>query len=329
MKSVFCTAPSGQGKVFPFEGFGMQGRIADGHRHRRRHTAGGEGYVLAGLSIFAAWAFVVTAVSAQPPAPAQPPPGGRGRGTITSPRNAYPDRAPGDPAAIERGKALYGVNCQFCHGADTRGGDGGPSLLRSATVLGDQDGELIAPVVRSGRPGMPKFTLSDDQIKFVAAFVHSFRAAGYDESRNKPPSIIVGDSKAGEAFFNARCASCHSTTGDLRGLAGRIPDERLLQQTWLMPGSGGGRGGPPPVTVPPVMATVTLPSGEKIEGRLDRLDDFTVSLTTADGTHRSFRTIGNTPRVDVRDPLQPHRDLLGVYTDGDIHNVTAFLVTLK
>jgi hypothetical protein len=176
---------------------------------------------------------------------------------------------------------------------------------------------------------MPKFTLSDDQIKDVAAFVHSFRAAGYDESRNKPPSIIVGDSKAGEAFFNARCASCHSTTGDLRGLASRIPDERLLQQTWLMPGSGGGRGGPPPVTVPPVMATVTLPSGEKIEGRLDRLDDFTVSLTTADGTHRSFRTIGNTPRVDVRDPLQPHRDLLGVYTDGDIHNVTAFLVTLK
>jgi cytochrome c oxidase cbb3-type subunit III len=81
--------------------------------------------------------------------------------------------------------------------------------------------------------------------------------------------------------------------------------------------------------VPPVMATVTLPSGEKIEGRLDRLDDFTVSLTTPDGTHRSFRTSGNTPRVDVRDPLQPHRDLLGVYTDADIHNVTAFLVTLK
>jgi cytochrome c oxidase cbb3-type subunit III len=273
-------------------------------------------------------ALIVVAASTLEAQPAQPP-GGRGRGTITSPRNAYPDRLPGDPAAIERGKALYGVNCQFCHGADTRGGDGGPSLLRSATVLGDQDGELIAPVVRSGRPGMPKFTLSDDQIKDVAAFVHSFRAAGYDESRNKPPSIIVGDSTAGESFFNARCASCHSTTGDLRGLASRIPDERLLQQTWLMPGSGGGRGGPPPVTAPPVMVTVTLPSGEKIEGQLDRIDDFTVSLTVADGTHRSFRTAGNTPKVDVRDPLRPHRDLLGVYTDSDIHNVTAFLVTLK
>src|SRR6267378_8101857 len=101
---------------------------------------------------------------------AQPPPqggrggrGGRG-GTITSPRNAYPDRPPGDPAAVERGKALYGVNCQFCHGADTRGGDSGPSLLRSGVVLDDQSGELMAPVIQNGRPGMPKFTLTDDQI---------------------------------------------------------------------------------------------------------------------------------------------------------------------
>jgi len=73
-------------------------------------------------------------------------------------RQDYPLRPPGDPASIDRGKALYGVNCQFCHGVDTRGGDGGPSLLRSSVVLADQKGELIAPVVRSGRPGMPKFT---------------------------------------------------------------------------------------------------------------------------------------------------------------------------
>jgi cytochrome c oxidase cbb3-type subunit III len=280
--------------------------------------------------IVTAWVmFAGLGAAAAAQAPAQPPPGGRGRGAITSPQNAYPDRPPGDPAAIERGKALYSVNCQFCHGADTRGGDSGPSLLRSSTILDDREGELIATVVRAGRPGMPKFTLSDDQIKDVAAFIHSFRAAGYDESRHKPPSIIVGDAKAGEAFFNARCAACHSTAGDLRGIASRISDERQLQQTWLMPGSGGGRGGPPPVTPPPVMVTVTLPSGERVEGQLDRIDDFMVSLITADGTHRSFRTSGGTPKVDVRDPLQPHRDLLRVYSDADIHNVTAFLVTLK
>ena len=244
-------------------------------------------------------------------------------------RRDYPTRPPGDPAAIERGKALYGVNCQFCHGADTRGGDGGPSLLRSGLVLADQKGEQIGPVVRAGRPGMPKFTLSDDQIADVAAFVHTFRAAGYDESRVKPPSIVVGDAKAGEAFFGAKCASCHSATGDLRGIASKVADPRLLQQTWLLPGSGGGRGGPPPVQVKPTTVTVTLPSGEKVEGRLDRIDDFVVALTLPDGTHRSFSTSGDTPKVEIHDPLEPHKALLRSYADTDIHNVTAYLVTLK
>jgi cytochrome c oxidase cbb3-type subunit III len=273
---------------------------------------------------------LILALATALPVHAQPPPGGRGAPPAPR-RQDYPVRPPGDPAAIERGKALYGVNCQFCHGADIRGGDSGPSLLRSGVVLDDQQGELIAPIVQNGRPdrGMPKVGFSLAQIADVAAFLHTFRAAGYDESRQKPVSIIVGDAKAGEAFFNAKCASCHAAAGDLRGIAGRIADPRLLQQTWLLPGSGAGRGGQPPVTVPPTRVTVTLPSGEKVEGTLDRLDDFVVSLTTADGTHRSFRTTVDTPKVEIKDPLQSHRDLLRVYTDTDIHNVTAFLVTLK
>src|SRR5438045_1611736 len=118
---------------------------------------------------------------------AQPPQGRGGRGSITSPRNAYPDRPAADPAAVERGRALYGVNCAFCHGADTRGGDSGPSLLRSGLVLDARGGELIAPVVQNGRPdrGMPKFAFSTEQVADVAAFIHTFRAAGYDESRQK------------------------------------------------------------------------------------------------------------------------------------------------
>jgi mono/diheme cytochrome c family protein len=270
-----------------------------------------------------AFAFLVVTIRAQPPASQ-----GRG-GAPPQRRQDYPVRPPGDPAAIERGKALYGVNCQFCHGADIRGGDGGPSLLRSSLVLADQNGELIGPVLRAGRPGMPKFTFNDGQIADVAAFVHTFRAAGYDESRLKPPSIIVGNAAAGETFFKAKCGGCHSPTGDLKGLATKFADDRLLQQTWLMPGTGSGRGAPPPVHVSPTRVTVTLPSGEKVEGVLDRLDDFVVSLTTADGTHRSFRTSGDSPKVEVHDPLQPHKDLLRVYTDADIHNVTAYLVTLK
>ena len=261
--------------------------------------------------------------TAQPPRPPQPPGGGGFR-------EAYPPRPPADPASVERGKALYGVNCTFCHGADTRGGDGGPSLLRAALVLDDQHGELIGPVIQNGRPGrgMPRFALSAEQVADIANFIHSFRAAGYDQSRNVPENIVVGDAKAGETFFTAKCGACHSAAGDLKGFGAKFADPKMMQQNWLMPGSSG-RGGPAPVKVPPVTVTVTLPSGEKVDGAVDRLDDFVVSLTQPDGTHRSFSTDGNTPKVEVHDPLQPHRDLLPTYTDTDIHNVTAFLAALK
>jgi mono/diheme cytochrome c family protein len=248
----------------------------------------------------------------------------------------YPQRAPADHDAIARGKTLYGVACAFCHGSDARGGETGPNLLRSQLVLNDQDAELITPVVQNGRPekGMPRMDLTAAQVKDIATFVHSFRVGGYDESRMVPPSILVGDAKAGASYFTATCAGCHSLTGDLKAVGARFPDAKVLQQTWLMPGAGrgfggfggGGGGG---VTVSPTTVTVTLPSGEKVEGRLGRIDDFSVTLTTGDGAFRSFRRTGDTPSVVVKDPLQPHKDLLPKYTDKDIHDLTAYLVTVK
>jgi cytochrome c oxidase cbb3-type subunit 3 len=75
--------------------------------------------------------------------------------------------------------------------------------------------------------------------------------------------------------------------------------------------------------------TVTPPSGERVEGRLVSVDDFLVVLTTADGQRRSFARRGPVPRVEITDPMAVHTDLLAVYTDNDIHDVTAYLVTLK
>jgi mono/diheme cytochrome c family protein len=240
---------------------------------------------------------------------------------------AYPQRPPADPAAVARGKALYNVNCAFCHGEDARGGDGGPNLIRDSMLLNDHDGELLAPVLQSGRlpVGMPKFDFTREQVADIAAFVHSFRVGGYDASRNRPQTIVVGDSKAGEAYFKDRCAGCHSPTGDLREFAARFSDERALQQGWLMP-SGGRRGGG---TGTPVTVKVTLPSGQLVEGRLARIDDFIVSLTEADGASRTFRRDGDSPKIEVHDPLDQHKGLLRQYTDKNIHDVTAYLVTLK
>lgn len=278
-------------------------------------------------------AALALAAAAQPPA--QPPAGGRGGrgGGGGGFANAFPQHPPGDPAMVERGKALYGVNCQFCHGGDARGGEGGPNLLRAEIVLNDQKGELIGPVIQNGRvdQGMPKFPMTNEQVADIAAFIHSFRVAGYDASRMKPPTIVVGDAAAGETYFKAKCATCHSVTGDLKGIGAKFAeDPRSLQQMFVMPGGGGrGRGATAAANVPPTMVTVALASGEKVEGRLVRVDDFIVTLADADGTQRTFRREGERPKVEIHDPLQPHKDLLRVYSDKDIHNLTAYLVTVR
>jgi len=248
----------------------------------------------------------------------------RARGNATA-----VDPPPSDPAQVERGKALYGVRCTFCHGADARGGEGGPNLVRSGLVLNDLKGELIAPVLQNGRPemGMPKFDLTSTQVSDIASFLHTFRAAGRDPARNAPPNVLVGDARAGQAYFNAKCGSCHSVTGDLKGLGSKIADPKTLQQTWLMPGAG--RGGSAVTNVPPKTVTVTVAPAQKFEGRLDRIDDFTVALVDAGGVLRTFIRNGSTPAVEVHDPLKPHKDLLPVYTDKDIHDVTAYLASIK
>jgi cytochrome c oxidase cbb3-type subunit III len=276
-------------------------------------------------------------LNAQQPSPAQGG-GGRGGGAGRGGRAGggaradYPDRPPADPAVLERGKALYSVNCQFCHGADTRGGDSGPSLLRSQLVQDDQNGELVAPVVQNGRPPrMPKFDFNVGQVADLAAFLHSFTINSRDPARVRPPNILTGDATAGQAYFNAKCASCHSTTGDLKGLAARFQDPRELQQWWLMPGGNGrGRGSDAPAdTLQPITATITVRPGQTYEGRLVRIDEFSVSILDADGTTRTFRRDGTeTPLVEVHDPLRPHKTLLRAYTDKDIHDLTAYLVKL-
>jgi cytochrome c oxidase cbb3-type subunit 3 len=281
----------------------------------------------------------------QTPAPQTPPPqapGGRGgRGQIAT----FPaqQRPAGDPILIARGKSLFEVNCRLCHGADLRGGDmGGVNLLRSTLVLNDQHGELILPVVHGGRanPGMPPMPpfpqLADDDVKAIAEYIHSVAATMRGQG-NPPPgaepvvlNIVVGDPAAGKSYFQQKCASCHSTSGDLAGVASRYAEPVQLQNAWVSGGGGGrgGRGGGGRGSRAQTTVTVTTPQG-RVDGRLDRIDDFIVVLTPADGVQRSFRRVGDVPRVEIHDPLEGHKKLLSVYTDKDIHDVTAYLVTVK
>jgi cytochrome c oxidase cbb3-type subunit 3 len=269
-------------------------------------------------------------------------PGGRG-GVASFPAQ---QRDPDDPALVARGGDVYSLECRGCHGPDLRGGEmGGPNLLRRQLVLSDQNGELIGPVIHGSRKdqGMPAINMTDDDVKAVVAFIHSVlaKAPGQGAPPPGPPvtlNILVGDGKAGAAYFETKCSECHSVTSDLRGIGARNLPPVQLQNLWVS-GGGVGRGGrgtsavaeraAPMTTRREATVTVTLPTGQTVEGRLERIDDFLVALTQADGTPRSFRRDGDVPKVEVRDPLAAHRNLLATYTDKDIHDVTAFLASVK
>ena len=262
-------------------------------------------------------------LSAQPPAPPRRP-GGFVPGQ---------QRAPENPAKVERGKSVYSVSCRACHGADLRGGDmGGPNLLRSQLALSDREGEKIVPVIQGSmkETGMPAIPMSPEDAQAVATYVRSVMATiggqGTPPSQVAPPTILVGDAAAGRVFFDTKCAGCHSVTGDLQGIATRIADPKTLQNAWVAGALRGGRRGP--AAPPSPRSVVTVKAGD-VEGKLLRIDDFLVTLETADGSIRTFRRDGDVPKVEIRDPLQGHRELLPIYSDKNVHDVTAYLVTIK
>ncbi len=249
-------------------------------------------------------------------------------------------REPGDPVKIARGKALYGIHCAICHGADLRGGDmGGPNLLRSQVALSDQNGELILPIIQGSRKdsGMAAIPMSPEDGLIVAVYVRSvletIGVQGTPPPKGGPdPNVLVGNAKEGQAYFAAKCSTCHSLTGDLRGIATRIPDAKNLQTSWVR-GEAPNRhdtlvsADAPNPRAPTV--TIALASGERVEGRLLHIDDFLVTTKLPDGAVRSFQRKGDEPKIDIHDPMKVHRDLLTQYTDRAIHDVTAFLATVK
>ena len=246
-----------------------------------------------------------------------------------------------DLSGAERGKSVYIAECITCHGNKARGGSPplppnqqGADLIRSTVVLHDRYGDEIGPFLTKGHPlqsGKPGSSLTTQQIGDLAHFLHQ---KVYYTLRGGPDlqiqNVLTGDPKAGASYFNGagKCSSCHSPKGDLAGI-GKKYDPPTLQTKFLFPRTVAfGRSGAGAAKSKPVTVTVTQPSGEVVEGVLDKLDDFNVSLRDAQGDYRSFRI---TPSVKVvkHDPYAAHVELLDQYTDKNMHDIVAYLETLK
>jgi mono/diheme cytochrome c family protein len=224
-----------------------------------------------------------------------------------------------DKAAADRGQGIFSSSCSFCHGSQATGTEQAPNLLRSPLVFQDHDGDTLGPFLKQGRPtlGMPAFpTLDPAQVKDISAFLHS-RIQQVRGKRLPETALLVGDPKAGLAYFNGagKCSTCHSPTGDLAHI-GSKEQPLALTTAFLTP------------PAKPSEVTVVLPSGQSFKGKLDYLDEFTVSLVDSAGVYHTWPR-ERTKSVEVNDPLAAHKAMLSVYTDKDIHDLLAYLVTLK
>jgi cytochrome c oxidase cbb3-type subunit III len=227
------------------------------------------------------------------------------------------------PELVRSGRDLFRQDCSFCHGRDAGGGESGPDLTRSKLVTEDVDGDKIGGVVRNGRPdkGMPRFDRSDQQIASLVAFIHTQQnralSRGMGGRKGVDASDLqTGNAEAGKRYFDGAggCSTCHSPTGDLARIASRYRGLELEQQM-LYPEHTKSR-----VTVKPA-------SGPTITGTLAYLDEFTVGLTDSSGWYRSWRTSDVEYKVDA--PVNAHVELFSKYTDADIHNLMAYLQTLR
>ena len=262
------------------------------------------------------------------PAPGGPGPGGRGpRANVGA-----ADRHRVDTTAVVRGQKIYATECVTCHGASARGTERGANLIRSPRMLRDRYGSAIGPYLKAGHPMQTgsAASLTDAQVTDISHFIwdrvnNTLRGSPDFDVKN----VLTGDPAAGQAYFNGPggCAACHSPTGDLAGYGKRYAPVDI-QQRFVFPAAGGGRGGGRGRARPQVTVTVTVANGAPITGTLVSIDDFHVALREKDGAYRSWsRTADMT--IVKNDPFASHVELLDRLTDKAMHDVVAYLETLK
>ena len=245
--------------------------------------------------------------------------------SVARPQTVTPQTYPVDQ--IQAGEVRFGSQCGFCHGRDAAGGETGPDLTRSELVSGDTRGDKIAPLLRQGRPdqGMPSFVeLSDTDVGAIVAFIHDQKtkseAQGGGRRTVEPSDLATGNAEAGRRYFNGAggCAGCHSPTGDLAGIASRYEGLMLLERMLYPTGR--------PAPAPPKI-TFTLASGQTIVAPLAGEDEFTVTILDPLGARQTYKK--SAVKFEIKNRMSAHFDQLGKYTDHDMHDVFAYLDSLK
>ena len=222
---------------------------------------------------------------------------------------------------------------------------------RSADVAGS----VLGPFLKAGHPTQsqkPSASFTDEEVVALANFL---RQRVNDTMRGSPlftvGDIVTGDAKAGEAYFNGdgECATCHNATDAQPG--GRVDADSRTRRSAAAHALPDGRRtgtrprrtrGPACRGVDPAAAaqaqaaadrnavkvTIAPASGAPMSGVLVEESDFYVTLRESDGTVRVVRRAPGM-KITKTNPMQAHIDLLDRVSDKQIHDLVAYLETLK
>jgi cytochrome c oxidase cbb3-type subunit III len=234
-----------------------------------------------------------------------------------------------DKIAAARGEPLYHQSCAFCHGPQAHGATGS-SLIISDVVLGDDHGEHLVLFLKKGRPekGMPAFALmSDDQLKDISEFVHLQVEEVANRGTYQVLNVLVGTEEKGRQYVAGHCVPCHAP-GTFAHISSKFRSPEQLQKGWISPAQHAGSGANSGDSSLATTATVKMPDGVTIAGRVTQVSDFRITVVDSMGqAHIIDRKPG--VRVQMKDPLAAHQEMIMTLANEDMHNVTAYLETLK
>ncbi|MCP4804276.1 MAG: c-type cytochrome [Proteobacteria bacterium] len=123
------------------------------------------------------------------------------------------DQAPGDAAAVEKGKQLFAM-CAGCHGADGEGKVGVAPRLNSPNYLAAAPNEFFSETLKTGRTGtnMAAFgaSMPDEDVAAITSYIRSWQTeAGLDLDE----SPLTGSVADGEKIWIDICKTCHGAGG--------------------------------------------------------------------------------------------------------------------
>jgi cytochrome c oxidase cbb3-type subunit III len=157
-------------------------------------------------------------------------------------------------------------------------------------------------------------------LKDIAEFVHLQVEEVANRGTYRVLNILVGNAEKGQAYVAGHCMSCHKAE-TFAHIGSKFRSPQQLQRNWIWPAN------PADNSLAPT-ATVNTQHGRTIAGRVTQVSDFRITLVDQEGKTRVIDR-GSGVEVQIKDPLAPHQEFIMTLANDDMHNVTAYLNSLK